>query len=516
MTFRTHSSKDGKIALWLFWAIISLIYCLTVTLTEFSDVPVTDRFSLITTAKQYLTICFFTAGLFAFVAFYKWIFATVFPIVTVVSAVMVYFHLTVGIRLTPVAIEVALINDASMWWTMVSGGLITVLLSAIIYSAGCIYVRFKYVRSSKKWSVPMCAVGFAIVLMPTYFIQRLKLPVGSRLPYAIYQALNDYLENRSNVADKRTTFDSVAIAVPEFRPDVYLVIGESLRSDHLPTNGYERNTMPLMSADTSFVTYPDTYCEFTYTDISLPQMLTRAEQGNEDAAYSEQSFITLFKRAGYRTAWFANQDISRSYAYFAHETDSLIFCNANGSLYSFDKKWLDADMLPFIDEWRQRNGSDPRFAVVHTIGSHWWYPSHFTEEQIVFKPIITHKDIGGLGREEIINSYDNTIIATDRFLYDFTNKIKDDCAIVLYVSDHGEGLGENGKFLHASESEVLHKPAVMWWYTNEYAKRFPEVVAKIKASAADRHDTSSTFKTILDVAGIETPAADNLKSMLKQ
>lgn len=515
MICRIRLSSDRTFALWQFWAIMTLIYCLTVTLTEFFDTPITDGYSFVTAAMQYAIVCFFTAGLFAFIISNRWLFAITFPPIAIVSVVMVYFHLAIGIRLTPVAIEVALINDASMWWTMISLRLMAVVAFAITFSVAMVFVRFKKVRQSKKMSLAFGCVGIVIVLMPTCFVERMKMPVGSRLPYAIYQSSKDYLKNRSSLSEIRTTFDSVEMIVPDICPDVYLIIGEALRSDHLSTNGYHRNTMPMMSRDTMFVSYPHTISKYNYTDESVPHILTRNKLETDDAACDEQSFISLFKRAGYRTAWFANQDVSRSYAYFAHEADTMFFCKVNGSFYSFTDKWFDEDMLTYVDEWRRSNNEASRFAVLHTIGSHWWYPSHFNENQTLFKPIITHKDIGGLGTEELINSYDNTIIATDQFLYDFTRMIKDDCAIMMYVSDHGENLGEDGCFLHVVETDALHHPAIMWWWTEEYQKRYPEIVKSIKAGAVREQDIDNTFKTILDIAGIETPATEGLKSMLK-
>jgi len=240
--------------------------------------------------------------------------------------------------------------------------------------------------------------------------------------------------------------------------------------------------------------------------------MTRADSTDTESAYTQQSFITLFKKAGYSTSWFANQDLSDSYAYFAHECDTLVYCNADFSLYSYDL-WLDADMVPVFKTWVAGRNKAPVLAVLHSIGSHWWYKSHYTPEQAVFRPDITHKDVGGLKEEEIINAYDNTIVATDGFISSIINVVEDRNAIVFFISDHGESLGENGKFLHGTEAEPLHRPACFVWLSKKYKQIFPDKADALKEARMNRFTTDAVFHTVLDIAGIKASVLDKRFSM---
>ena len=141
-----------------------------------------------------------------------------------------------------------------------------------------------------------------------------------------------------------TTPESVCLKCP---PDVVVVIGESLRSDHVPMNGYHRNTMPRLSRDSTLISFAHVFSEPWCTHTSVPRIMTRADSANPDIAYKEQSFITLFKRAGYHTVWLSNQDSNSTYAYFMHEADSLVMGNPAKSMYNFDK-WLDVELVPDI------------------------------------------------------------------------------------------------------------------------------------------------------------------------
>ena len=86
--------------------------------------------------------------------------------------------------------------------------------------------------------------------------------------------------------------------------------------------------MPLLSQDTAVVALPNITTVPFHTFRSVPHIMTRADSVNTEAAFTEQSFITLFKKAGYSTAWLSNQDMLSSYAYFMHEADSLLYGNA--------------------------------------------------------------------------------------------------------------------------------------------------------------------------------------------
>lgn len=153
------------------------------------------------------------------------------------------------------------------------------------------------------------------------------------------------------------------------------------------------------------------------------------------------------------------------------------------------------------------------FAVIQTIGSHWWYRAHYLEEHSRFKPEITHKDIGGLSREQMINSYDNTVIATDEFLSQLYELVKDRNAVIFFMSDHGEGLSEDGKYLHAEEMEPLHYPACMVLFTPRYESNFPGKINSFRANSIRSDSTDVVVHTLLNLASLNTTSLNFHKSL---
>ncbi len=101
-----------RISLLKFWIIISVVYCAVVTVIEFAGVPVSSLYSVAVTGMQFMTVAVCTSGLLLLLSSYRVLFAALFPLLALISGVMSFFSLTIGTRLTPVSIELALINDA--------------------------------------------------------------------------------------------------------------------------------------------------------------------------------------------------------------------------------------------------------------------------------------------------------------------------------------------------------------------------------------------------------------------
>lgn len=503
-----------RMPFWLFWIIISFLYSMIFTGIEIFVAPVASFHGFCIALGKWAVISFCTSGLLCLISLNRIVFACLFPILAVVSTTVAYFVLNVGTGLTSGVVELAFANGFSVWSTLISGRLVFVCVLALLLSGFMAWFRWKFVFQSPKSILVCLALGVAIMFLPARFSGRVKRAEAMRLPYSLYYSFAGYLENRTSVWAQRTTYNDTPVEKHDNAPDVYFVIGESLRADHLPFNGYERNTMPLLSKDSAVVSFSDIYSEAFYTHASIPVILTDNDSLSRQRAYSEQSFITLFKKAGYRTVWFANQEFSKTYAFFAHEADTIVYCNKLMTVYTFSK-YLDMDILPLFAGWiKESPDTVPRLAVFHTIGSHWWYKSHYADTSGNFMPDIDGNDIGSLSHEQIVNSYDNTVLETDRFLAGLIGQIRNRNAILIYLSDHGENMGEQGEYLHATGYAPTHHPACLIWYSDSYAESFPEKIRALKANRNKNAATDAMFHTVIDAALLKTDANNPERSLL--
>ena len=117
--------------------------------------------------------------------------------------------------------------------------------------------------------------------------------------------------------------------------------------------------------------------------------------------------------------------------------------------------------------------------------------------------------------EELINSYDNTVLCTDNFLHNIIDKLKDKNAILFYLSDHGESLGEEGLWLHAADSPPLYNPACFIWMSPAYKESNLDKYTILRKNSGRRYRTDFLFHTITEAAGMKGGVIDHDFSLFK-
>lgn len=497
----------------VFWGIVSIVYALLFEGIEFAGSPVAGSHGLMIIVAQWCVVSLSAATVIGLISLNRKVFSVSFPLLSILSAIAAYFKLTLGASVTPSVIELMAVNELGTWATLVTWEL--VLIACIALVIGVLLAAYRYHCVEKPRKTLLWVIAFATgAATPVCFLPRLRAPVTARMPYSFIYSIKEYLANSREVEEKRLTFDDVTATCSADSMTVVVVIGESLRADHLSLNGYARATTPRLDAESTLVSIPKMWTDAYYTHQSVPYIMTRADSINSECAFTEQSFITLFKNAGFSTAWFSNQDAVDSYAYFMHEADTLMRFNSARSLYDYGK-WLDADMLPEIGDFFA-GGNSKKLAVVHMIGSHWWYRSHYPDSLACYKPEIDSRIVSELSIESVKNSYDNTILATDAFVADIADQLRDRCAVIIFISDHGESLGEEGRFLHAADADELHHTACFVWFSDIFAGLYPEKISALRYNSSKRQRTDVIFHTVLDAADIKTSVINPSMSLLKQ
>ncbi len=346
--------------------------------------------------------------------------------------------------------------------------------------------------------------GFKLLVTPAalcivlFFVLEEMRPgsLKNRLPYNLIGGLAEYyqkpeLQLNKQIPDLSFKNDSIALV---------FVLGETVRADHIGINGYSRNTTPLLSEEDNLISFKKLFTNNTYTGASVPQILTDQDLETNEGVFT--SLYSVLNKADFKTTWIGNQTLEKSFAPIANTNDEVILVDKFRSVFSFDKA-LDEVMLIPLDSilpsyYRQ-------CITIQMIGSHWWYENRYTQEHRVFTPVIESKYIPSLTREQMINSYDNTIVYLDFFLNEIIERLKNETrpSVMLYVSDHGEHLGEEGKWLHAQGGEAAMNPAYMIWFSDSYIDRFPDRVTNIRSMKDARMNTDVIFYKTLSILGID-------------
>lgn len=253
----------------------------------------------------------------------------------------------------------------------------------------------------------------------------------------------------------------------DHRSVVVLVVGETARASSLPENGYSRDTTPYTS-NRDVINFSDVESCGTATAESVPCMFSPFGRSNFNKSKAEntENLLDILQRTGVKVIWRDNDTGSK------HVADRVVYEDFSKRIdtpFCSDDNCYDEVLLDELDSLLQST-QDDMLIVLHIKGSHG--PSYYKRTPAnlkVFLPECTQDNVQDCPRETIVNAYDNTIVYTDYLLGKVIDilKVQDADTAMLYLSDHGESLGENGIYLHGlpyalAPAEQTHVPMIFW------------------------------------------------------
>lgn len=258
-----------------------------------------------------------------------------------------------------------------------------------------------------------------------------------------------------------------------------LVVGESARAENFGILGYSRDTTPQLKQEHGLLTFTDVHSCGTETAVSVPCMFSNMGRKDYDAiaARNEEGLLDVLKRAGLDVIWRDNQSGCKGTCDRVTLQD---VSNLKDPVLCASNECRDAILLQglqgFID-----NLSKDTVLVLHQMGSHGpEYFKRYPKEFEKFTPVCESNALNNCSRESIVNGYDNTLLYTDHVLASLidilrSNQGKVDTAM-LYLSDHGESLGEYNLFLHGTPymlapDQQKHVPLIAW-FSDNYQQAF--------------------------------------------
>jgi lipid A ethanolaminephosphotransferase len=315
-----------------------------------------------------------------------------------------------------------------------------------------------------------------------------------------------------------------AAAPASARPLVtVLVIGETARSANFSLNGYDRPTNPRLAAIDGLLTFKDVSSCGTDTAHSLPCMFSglSAAEFTVPKAAAQENLLDILQRAGLEVLWRDNQSGCKGVCRRV-PTENLI--KLNGAPFYADPASHDEVLLEGLApklEAMKHGG----VAVLHMIGSHG--PAYFKRVPPAFarfQPTCNSRQFSNCTNQQIVNSYDNTILYTDHVLAELIELLRAIDAkgfdtAMIYVSDHGESLGEKGLYLHGmphalAPREQTHVPMIIWASPSTHARLGidTECAQEVAAAKAVSHD--NLFHTMLGIFDVRTRLYDRRLDIL--
>ena len=472
---------------------------------DFWDNPTNGVSGTIILFGHFGLICLATFFLIYIAAINKYFFAVFFPVFALFGSVLAFYRYAYKATLTPMLIDATLHNDMRTTLDVISGPLIMFVFVCLFISGIIVWFRIK--KISLNHNLLNLIISVSLLSIVLFVNGRVRNSIMQRFPFSIYYNFAEYQRLQNTIPIHRINPDPTVSCKYTDSLTVVLVIGESLRADHLSLNGYKRMTNPRLTACKNVVSFPHIFSEYTNTNRSLPHILTMADSAHTERAFNETSFVPLFKLCGYKSAWITNQDPAETYVGFMKECDTIMYCHPEKSVYNYNV-WLDEDLMPFTNK-ELTTKSLRKLIILHTIGSHWYYNNHYSKAFEEFKPVTSSRILAQCSPEEIINSYDNTVLYTDYFLDRLIKQIETKNAILIYLSDHGETLGEGGSWLHAGDNAASKNPACIVWYSNGFKNKYPDKIEAIKKNKNRFIRTDFLFQSILSAGNIPSTIIQN-------
>ena len=335
-------------------------------------------------------------------------------------------------------------------------------------------------------------------LIPLNYINAIKGKIKEQLRANIpYQALG-----------KGTTLQKT----DNLRNVLVLVVGETTRNQNWGLSGYARQTTPKLAARTKngelLINFTKTTSCGTSTAHSVPCMFSSMTQSNYDSVYAtrQDNLMDVFKHAQIHTHWVENNSDCKGVCERIPSTNVI---ELNLPEFCHNGHCLDNIMLPYIEQTLNATDKDV-VLVLHTLGNHGpTYYERYTDQEKQFTPTCDTQEINSCSQEQLINTYDNGVLYVDQFLDKIIatlEKYPQYKSSVLYASDHGESLGENGFYLHGAPLAIAPKEQtaipMMLWLSKTWAdnKAFDVQCVAQKASQPYSHD--HFFHTAISLSDI--------------
>lgn len=291
---------------------------------------------------------------------------------------------------------------------------------------------------------------------------------------------------------------------------VILVVGEAARADRFSLNGYPRETNPLLKQE-EVISFANMYSCGTSTAYSVPCMFSFFGQDkySDSKGRSTENLLDVMSHAGTHVLWRDNNSDSKGVAlrvpyqdYKQPEINPIC-----------DLECRDEGMLVGLQGYIDGQKEGDILIVLHQMGNHGpAYYKRYPEAFEKFTPVCRSNQFDECTNDEIGNAYDNAILYTDYFLSKVLALLKNNSSrfetAMVYLSDHGESLGEYGIYLHGlpyamAPDPQKHVGALFW-----FGESFKIDTNALRSKSTKRFSQDNLFHTILGLFEVETTVYD--------
>lgn len=474
---------------------------------------------LISIAVLLLLLTFIVISLCSF----PYIFKPFLVVILIGAASTNYFMNEYGIVIHRLMIQNLFETDVSEIAGLVNTYMfIHILLMGIVPSLMLLKIKITYASPTKEIWIKIKCISIAFILSiglilsmsmdyASFFRKHKDIRQMANPLNFIYAGISYLLDTNQVTEVKPIENDAVknAIGKNQKKPALFiLVVGETARADHFGLNGYQRDTTPLLS-NQDIINFSDVSSCGTETAVSVPCMFSSLGQKHYSSrkAKSQEGLLDVISHAGFNVVWRDNNSSCKGACdRVKYENVQRLtvpeFCN--------NRECFDEILLHNLDD---NLSTSDMLIVLHQKGSHGPdYFNRYPEHMNHYLPACKTNLLQNCSTQEVINAYDNTIRYTDYFLNKTIEWLKTKSntyyTAMIYLSDHGESLGEHNIYLHGMPYSIAPKeqksvPFFMW-LSPEY-ELTNDINRQCLMRINDQHYShDNLFHTVLGLLNIQT------------
>ncbi|MGN5100651.1 phosphoethanolamine transferase [Aeromonas veronii] len=304
---------------------------------------------------------------------------------------------------------------------------------------------------------------------------------------------------------------------------MFLVVGETARSQNYSLNGYGKATNSFTAKEQGVVSFKDVRSCGTATAVSVPCMFSNlTRRGYDDKlASSRDGLLDVLQHAGVSVLWKENDGGCKG---VCRNVPTIEILPKSYPALCQGESCYDEVLLEGLDQ-QIAGMKGNKLVAFHLMGSHGpTYFRRYPASERVFMPDCPRSDIENCSNEELVNTYDNTIRYTDKVVGLLIDKLKSlesqyDVGLV-YLSDHGESLGAMGLYLHGTPykfapDDQTRVPLLTWFSPQLQADRQLDMGCLAAEASSQRFSHDNLFHSMLGIMDVQTRVYDNKLDLFK-
>ena len=365
--------------------------------------------------------------------------------------------------------------------------------------------------------VVLLVIGFSFYKDYSSLLRNNRYIRDQVLPLNVVRHTHGYLKSLYSTRQQPLRpIGTDARRVPGPRPKlVVMVVGETARSQNFQLNGYPRATNPRLSRKDGVISFSDVSSCGTATAISVPCMFSQMtrQQYDDVRAATEENVLDILQRTGVGVLWRNNNNGGCKGVCERVPTEDMPALKVAGRCVNADGTCYDDVLLHQLGARIDAIHGDA-LVVLHQLGSHGpTYFERYPAASRAFSPTCDSNQSQHCSNEALVNTYDNTLVHTDQVLAETIDLLQGysdhrDVALI-YVSDHGESLGDPGMYRHGTPyfiapREQTQVPMVMWLST-EFSRNAGLDMACLRGNALRRaYSHDNVFHSLLGLFGVSS------------